>query len=286
MTEDQQSRSDHHEVTDNMEIVEGMHAEREDEDGVVSSNHDRATTAHSTTDASLMDGSIGGRMTHSPPRAAAAAIDTESFGSPAQVSAAATNRHHSQHHHHQTRDTNNSSNNNNNNSAGEGGEEEGDHRSNSSHIGSHEDEDSYSSDGRGGSGSGSGGDGGGTRRVRRRGARAGLNGRDRQRERSRDEPRHHSGASSSSLSPRWDRGVGAGGDPNGGRHGGGGGDALRLEISPRRRGGSGGAGGDGGAGSPRAGEELEPSKVLHVRNVGYPVTQASVFLSNHFLDSV
>lgn len=42
---------------------------------------------------------------------------------------------------------------------------------------------------------------------------------------------------------------------------------MKSEASPRRR------GGGGGDGSPR--ELVEPSKVLHVRNVGYPVLQAS-----------
>lgn len=60
--------------------------------------------------------------------------------------------------------------------------------------------------------------------------------------------RHDSSGSNGSVSPRWDRGVGGGG--RGG------------ETFSRR--------GGGGEGSPR---ELEPSKVLHVRNVGYPVVQ-------------
>lgn len=73
------------------------------------------------------------------------------------------------------------------------------------------------------------------------------------RERSRDEGRVHSGgSSSSSLSPRCDRGTGGSGRGRG--------------VSDSQK------GGDGG--SPR--DEVEPSKVLHVRNVGYPVLQASL----------
>ncbi|CAN0456151.1 unnamed protein product, partial [Ectocarpus sp. 12 AP-2014] len=65
---------------------------------------------------------------------------------------------------------------------------------------------------------------------------------------------HSGGSSVSSQSPRWDRAAGGGG-------GGGG-------ASPRRR------GGGGGDGSPR--QTPEPSKVLHVRNVGYPVAQGDL----------
>ncbi|CAM9442770.1 unnamed protein product [Ectocarpus sp. 13 AM-2016] len=89
------------------------------------------------------------------------------------------------------------------------------------------------------------------------GGGGGASGRSSRRSRYRDEGRHNSGGSSvSSQSPRWDRAAGGGG-------GGGG-------ASPRRRGGGGG----GGDGSPR--QTPEPSKVLHVRNVGYPVVQGDL----------
>ncbi|CAB1109734.1 unnamed protein product [Ectocarpus sp. CCAP 1310/34] len=88
-----------------------------------------------------------------------------------------------------------------------------------------------------------------------RGGGGGASGRSSRRSRYRDEGRLHSGGSSvSSQSPRWDRAVGGGG-------GGGG-------ASPRRR------GGGGADGSPR--QTPEPSKVLHVRNVGHPVVQGDL----------
>lgn len=134
-----------------------------------------------------------------------------------------------------------------------------DRRRSSSPMCSNEDDDADSSDGRRGRG---------RRRARGRGnSNAGASGRDR--DKGREEQRHHSSASSSSQSPRWDaRGEGnTGAIPSGG--GAGGRDDPRVEASPRRRG-----GGEGG--SPRPVEELEPSKVLHLRNVGYPVSQVNI----------
>ena len=79
-------------------------------------------------------------------------------------------------------------------------------------------------------------------------------------DRSRDcRHRYGNGFSNDSATPRSDRGGTGGGRGDAGT---GRGSDMRAEMPPRRR-----AGGDG---SPK---ELEPSKVLHVRNVGYPVVQ-------------
>lgn len=118
------------------------------------------------------------------------------------------------------------------------------------------------SGGGGGSGSGNSNSNGNFGSSSTGGGRGGSNRRDRDRSRDGTESgrMQNSGGSSNSLSPRWDGGAAGGA-------GGGGGDP-KLENSPRRRGGGGGEGG-----SPR---ELEPSKVLHVRNVGFPVVQVRV----------
>lgn len=77
----------------------------------------------------------------------------------------------------------------------------------------------------------------------------------------RQRSRSGTGSSSNSLSPRSK----GGGDDAAAGNG-----ELKIDISPKRR------RGGGGGGSPRPGDfDLEPSKVLHVRNVGHPVTQVS-----------
>lgn len=120
---------------------------------------------------------------------------------------------------------------------------------------------------------------GGRMRGRRNGNgrdSTGIMGRDRVRdsERNRDEQRSPAGTSGNSVSPRWDPDTGGSSSPGATRGGSGHRDDSRVDASPRRRGG----GGEGGPQRPP--EELEPSKVLHVRNVGYPVTQVSLTFSS------
>lgn len=102
-------------------------------------------------------------------------------------------------------------------------------------------------------------DSGSDRRTRRRrDISVGSPNSPRRNDRNRDSRRRYdSSGSNGSVSPRWDRGGG-----DGGRGG---------ETSSRR--------GGGGDGSPR---ELEPSKVLHVRNVGYPVVQVRCTMFSNF----
>lgn len=164
----------------------------------------------------------------------------------------------------------------------------------------------------GGSGGGGGGAGGGSSRHHRRGGGGGgstslspknalsnngrLSSSARERSRSRDRrddssssinnhnhnrqrSRSGTGSSNNSLSPR-SRGRCGGIGPAAGAAAGAAPGArssngeLKMDNSPKRRR---GGGGGGGGGSPRPGDfDLEPSKVLHVRNVGHPVTQGDL----------